>query len=73
MSTRSEVRSAGPFRPGNGSSRYWSRTIQGKLYSFTAVLMPDGERRYVASRLDGPDGRYDCNWTHNVLKWVFPA
>lgn len=34
--------------------------------------MPDGERRYVASRLDGPDARFACNWKP-VGFWHFQA
>ena len=52
--TRSEVRESAPRREGNGTSRMWQREMRGKLYSFHAVTMPDGERRYHASRWDGP-------------------
>lgn len=61
---RSEITHHEPIREGNGSSRTWSRTIRGKLYSFEAVFMPNGERRYFASRLqDGKDSRFACYWT----------
>ena len=46
-----------------GSTRRWGRTIQGQMYSFTAVLMPSGERRYFASKLsEGQDGRFGSSW-----------
>jgi hypothetical protein len=61
-----------PIAPGNGSSRRWTRLIRGRRYSFTAILMPDGERRYSASRLDGNDARFASAWTR-VLWWTFPA
>jgi len=50
---------------GCGTSRYWSRTIRGIQYSFTAVLMPNGERRYFARRFNGYAGgpRFACAWT----------
>lgn len=57
-----------PDRPGNGESRHWTRRINGRLYSFVAVTMPGGERRYGASRYDGPEhmiatGTFACDWT----------
>jgi hypothetical protein len=62
---RSAVRVTEPNRPGNGTSRHWTRTLSGKRYSFTAVLMPSGERRYSVSRFDGPHGapNFDYYWT----------
>lgn len=55
---RSAIYVTEPKRSGDGTSRSWTRTLSGKLYSFTAVLMPSGERRYSISRYDGPgDGR----------------
>jgi hypothetical protein len=70
MNERSAVNEYPPLHAGNGTSRRWTRTIQGRLYSFTAVLMPNGERRYFAARFDGTDKRFDCEWTKNVLAWV---
>ena len=70
---RTAIATRGPNRPGNGTSRMWTRVILGKLYSFTAVIMPDGERRYFANRFDGTDSRFDCEWTHDVLAWTIPA
>lgn len=69
---RSEVTEHYATRTGNGHSRSWGRTIGGKQYSFTAVLMPNGERRYAASRLDGPDARFACYW-HRVGAWTVPG
>lgn len=62
---RSAVRVTEPNRPGNGTSRQWTRTLSGKRYGFTAVLMPSGERRYSVSRFDGPHGapNFDYYWT----------
>lgn len=62
-SPRTAVTDHAPTREGNGSSRTWQRTIRGVHYSFTAVLMPNGERRYAASRLTGADARFACSWT----------
>lgn len=72
MSERGKVTRHEPSRPGNGSSLTWQRTIQGKPYSFTAVLMPDGERRYFASVFNGYSGgpKFACAWTR-VLSWTF--
>ena len=69
---RSPVTAHDAPKPHHGSSRTWQRVIGGRQYSFTAILMPSGERRYAASRLDGPDGRFDCNW-HRVLFVTVPA
>lgn len=38
---------------GNGTSYSYSRTINGTPYSFTFVLMPNGERRHFVSRYNG--------------------
>jgi len=55
----------------HGSSRRWGRTIQGQAYSFTAVLMPSGERRYFATKLrEGKDPRFGSSWKP-VLGWTF--
>lgn len=34
----------------SGTARVWGRTINGHQYSFTATLMPTGERRYRVAR-----------------------
>jgi hypothetical protein len=71
--TRSPVIRYGALREGSGAVRVWVRTIAGVPYRFTAVLMPDGERRYVVNRYngygdDGTEGgretgmRFDCAW-----------
>jgi hypothetical protein len=64
MSERSAVYVMEPRMEGFGTSRLWQRTIQGRLYSFTAVLMPNGERRYFASRFNGYSGgpAFACAW-----------
>lgn len=73
MSARSEITAHAPSREGNGSTRRWSRTIGGQDYSFNAVLMPDGERRYFATkRRAGQDGRFGHAW-QPVLGWTFKA
>lgn len=67
---RGEIRTYEPTREGWGSRRAWNRMLGGKLYSFHIVTMPDGERRYGASRWDG-GGRpgepghpnFACDWT----------
>jgi hypothetical protein len=77
---RSEIYVTEPLREGNGTSRLWSRTIAGVAYSFTAVTMPDGERRYFVSRYNGyrDDGtewgrtigmQFGCAWTpvHSII------
>ena len=61
-SDRSAVINHDARKPGHGSTRTWERTIGGRQYSFTAVLMPNGERRYVASYLARGDGRFACDW-----------
>lgn len=79
---RSEVVEHAPLREGNGSTRTWSRTLRGVPYRFTAVLMPNGERRYVVRRYNGhddgtPEGvrtgmRFDCAWSP-VAFWTVKA
>jgi hypothetical protein len=73
-SARSLVISFGQPRnqPDGGTSRTWERLIAGKRYAFTAVLMPDGERRYTARYL--PAGRLPVQqlW-RTVGFWTFPA
>ncbi len=72
MSARSEVRQYEATRPGNGSSRTWSRELGGSRYRFTAVLMPSGERRYFVSRYNGyPDDRFACAWSR-CAEWIIP-
>lgn len=67
---RSQVTEYPPLHEGFGTSRKWSRMIQGRLYSFNAVLMPNGERRYFADRFDGRDMRFGHTWKP-VLGWTF--
>lgn len=64
-SERSAIRVTQPSRPGNGTTRSWTRTLSGKLYGFFLVTMPDGEIRYEIRRYDGsPEGtKFDCDWT----------
>lgn len=77
---RSKVTDHAPYREGNGSSRTWTRTLRGVPHGFTAVLMPDGERRYAVRRYNGygddgtPEGRsngmrFGCAWTR-VAFWT---
>ena len=70
---RSEITHHEPHQTGHGSSRTWQRTILGKQYSFNAVLMPNGERRYFAHQLEpGKDdlaARFACYW-HPVISWI---
>jgi hypothetical protein len=68
---RSAVHESGPMQPGFGSSRTWTRELNGTLYSFNAVLMPDGERRYFVSRFNGYVGgpKFACAWTP-CREWI---
>jgi hypothetical protein len=79
---RSTITDHQPNRPGNGSSRTWSRVLRGVPHRFTAVTMPDGERRYFADRYNGygDDGtdrgresgmRFGCAWSR-VASWIIP-
>jgi hypothetical protein len=70
VGTRSEVTSHAADRPGNGSSRTWSREIAGTLYAFTLVTMPDGEVRVFVQRFNGYVGgtRFACAW-ETVRVW----
>lgn len=76
---RSDIRVREPHRDGWGTSRAWTRVLGGKLYSFHAVTMPDGERRYAVSRWDG-GGRpgepghpnFACDWTP-VFSYTVPV
>lgn len=62
-----------PNRDGGGWSRTWQRTIAGRVYSFTAVVMPlTGDLRYFVRRLrheyaDAP--QFDCGWerAHEII------
>lgn len=62
-----------PNRDGGGWSRAWQRKIGGRLYSFTAVVMPlTGDLRYFVRRLrpeyaDAP--QFDCGWerVHEII------
>jgi hypothetical protein len=62
-------------RPPFGMSRHWQRELGGKLYSFTAVIMPDGERRYVARRFNGYVGgpKFGCAWDQCFSVTIPPA
>lgn len=64
-SRRSAIQVHAPLRPGNGTSRHWSRRLAGKLYAFAAIAMPNGERRYTVKRFDGRPGTegFDAYWT----------
>ncbi|MGD9527759.1 hypothetical protein [Pseudonocardia sp.] len=81
---RSEVTHHEPLREGNGSTRTWSRVLRGVPHGFTAVLMPDGERRYAVRKYNGygddgtPEGRangmrFDCAWTQVAFWTVKPS
>jgi hypothetical protein len=61
---RSTIQELQPSREGNGSTRRWTREINGHLYSFTAVLMPSGERRYAVDVFNGYAGgpSWGCAW-----------
>lgn len=61
---RSKIMEYAALRPGHGTSRTWTRVIYGTLYSFTAVTMPNGERRYSVSKYNSYVGgtSYDCAW-----------
>jgi len=69
-----------PWAQGHGTCRRWSRTINGRPYSFNAVTMPNGERRYFVERyngyLSGPDGlptpgatAWGCAWSP-AHEWI---
>jgi hypothetical protein len=80
---RSEIRHRAEHSTGDvrhGSTRTWRRTLRGVPHAFTAVLMPDGERRYFVSRYNGycDDGtaegrtfgmRFGCAWSP-VASWT---
>jgi len=46
------------------ASVFWKRVIDGTMYRFERVIMPDGERRYIAYRFNGYAGgpRFGCAW-----------
>jgi hypothetical protein len=78
---RSNVYTMNPTRPGFGTSRHWARDIGGWRYSFTLVVMPDGEIRWSVSRYDTPLNEYcglseqrrmqfGCYW-HPYRDWTF--
>jgi hypothetical protein len=54
-----------PGHKGNGTSFRYQRVIFGALYSFTFVVMPDGETRYFVTRYNGYVGgpKFACAWT----------
>lgn len=54
--------------------RQWMRVLGEELCSFSAVIMPDGERRYFASRFNGYGGgpNFACAWTQ-CLAVTIPA
>ncbi|MFE7796980.1 hypothetical protein [Nocardia sp. NPDC057440] len=63
---------------GHGSTRSWTRRLNGKLFSFIAILMPNGERRYSVARYDGParlleTGAFANDWTRLHFIVVQPA
>lgn len=78
---RGEVRMSFPSGPGRGMTRRWTRVLRGKLYSFTATTMPNGELRYSASRwrnsggLPGTPGHpaFACEWTNLHACVTIPA
>lgn len=59
-----ELKISGPSRPGNGLTRSWTKTISDVPYSFRAIIMPDGECRYVVYRFNGYIGgpAFACAW-----------
>ena len=71
-SSRSEITSHGPQHHAV-SSRTWQRTIAGRQYAFTAIVMGSGERRYAATVLrDGADPRFGCSWKPAGF-WTVPV
>jgi hypothetical protein len=59
VGTRSTGYMMEPTRPGDGTSRSWSRDIGDYRYSFTLVNMPSGEVRWFVSRYDKPISQYE--------------
>lgn len=83
ISPRTPIITTEPAREGNGTCRRWSRTINGRPYSFNAVTMPNGERRYFVSRYNGylsdADGlptpgatKWGCAWSP-AHEWIVPV
>ncbi len=70
--TRSEIHTRLPDRPGNGTSRSWTRTVGGQTYGFTLVAMPDGEIRWFVVRFNGYPGgpRFGIAWSPH-REWTF--
>lgn len=77
---RSRLHFRSADRPGNGDVTMWRRVLRGVPHEFTAVAMPDGERRYSVRRYNGycddgtPEGRrramrFDCAWSR-VARWT---
>jgi len=81
---RSAVRGAWQPQPGgterNTHVRTWSRVLSGVPHHFTAILMPNGDRRYAVDRYNGygDDGseagrtsgmRFGCAWSQRAW-WV---
>lgn len=66
---RSEVRYTPPTRSGLGDSRRWRREINGQLYSFTVVRMPNGDVRLIVSKFNGYCGgpSWGCAW--DLHRW----
>ena len=70
---RGKITERAPLQEGYGTSRRWTRVIRGIRYSFTAVLMPSGERRYAVTRLrPGGDPRFAREWK-SVAFWTVRA
>jgi hypothetical protein len=69
---RGPVRVHGPYMPGFGTSRQWSRTIAGQTYSFTLVTWPTGEIRWHVTRFNGYPGgpTFGCAWSPH-RHWTF--
>lgn len=61
-------------REGHGDSRSWTRLLNGKLYSFNVVNMPNGEVRWFVSIYNGYIGgpKFACAWSR-VRQWTFTA
>jgi hypothetical protein len=66
---RSDVRVTMPDREGNGAARHWTRVLNGTPYGFTAVTMPNGERRYEVSRYNGYGDRGDVESRMTAMRF----
>jgi len=68
---RSNVVMWEPDREGNGRMLMWSRELNGSLYSFTHVVMPDGEVRWFVKVFNGYCGgpSFACAWDQ-VRSWT---